>query len=67
MDTSDAVAKIRKEMEGMVASQRPMSIEEHEAIRNLLLGIQTDAGITDSIWFENYAKQKVTGKHYTVC
>lgn len=56
MDLSDAVAKARKEMEGMIAAHRALSVDEHEAIKNMLLGIQSDAGVADVERFANYER-----------
>jgi len=64
MTTSDTVALIRREVEGAIASQRPLSDDEHEAIKALLLGIQSDAGVADSKRFENYERR--TDRHFAV-
>lgn len=63
MDLSDGVAKARREMDGFVASSRVMTAEEHEAIKTLLLGIQVDAGMADSVRFGKYewTKEKCFG------
>lgn len=61
---SDAANKAKKEMEVMVAAARAISPEEHEAIKALLLGIQSDAGLADSIRFENY--ERISDKHFAV-
>ena len=56
MNISDEMDKARKELDGMVASFRPLNEDEHEAIKSLLLGIQTDAGMADSIRFSAYER-----------
>lgn len=40
----------------MDASLRPLSAEEHEAIKDLLLGIQMDSGMADSSRFDHYER-----------
>lgn len=56
MNISDDVAKAQREMDGMIASFRPLTNEEHESIKTLLLGIQTDSGMMDSVRFEHYER-----------
>lgn len=66
MDLSDATNKARKEMAGIKASCRILSEDEHEAIKNLLLGIQSDAGLADSDLWEYQKLGFVSNKYAPV-
>ena len=64
MDASDSVEKVRREFDGIVAARRPLSSEEFEAIKALMIGIEKDISCADSIRFENY--EKVSKLHFAI-
>ena len=64
MDCSDQVAKVRREFDGIVAARRPLSSEEFEAIKALMIGIEKDISCADVVRFENY--EKVSKLHFAL-
>ena len=64
MDCSDLTAKVRREFDGIVAARRPLSSEEHEAIKALMLGIASDINMADVTRFGAY--ERVTKEVFAV-